>query len=201
MKKLSLQQGFSLVEVLVAITLLLLIVTGPMKIITDANHSTSFASEQITAFYLAQEGLELAQKGRDDLMLKYFQNKINGTGGITNPWTQFKTNFNKCIANTCGLVISDTPAATVLIKDCSNQTSCRMYLDSTPVRPTYVYAVAGNDQTPFTRTIQMTPVMTTDGSKVKEMKVISTVTWRTGSLIAGQKVELVTYLENVYDTN
>ncbi|NCO61881.1 prepilin-type N-terminal cleavage/methylation domain-containing protein, partial [Candidatus Kaiserbacteria bacterium] len=89
MKNFSKQHGFSLVEVLVAITLLLLIVTGPMKIITDANHSTAFASEQVTAFFLAQEGLELAQKGRDDLMLQYFDKQFNNNGNMVNPWAKF----------------------------------------------------------------------------------------------------------------
>ena len=191
MKNFFPQQGFSLVETLVAIALLLLVVTGPMKIITDANHSTSFASEQVTAFFLAQEGLELAQKGRDDLMLQYFK------GNITNPWKTFQDDFNKCIGSgkQCGLTIGDTAAATIGITNCDILTNCRLYLDSTPGRSLYVYNSAGNNQTLFTRTIQMYP----NGNK--EVKVVSTVTWRTGSLIAGQKVELITYLENVYDTN
>jgi len=193
MKNFSKQQGFSLVEVLVAITLLLLIVTGPMKIITDANHSTAFASEQVMAFFLAQEGLELAQKGRDDLMLQYFNGQFNG-GGVNNPWTQFQTNFGLCIGKNCGLTIKNNGTG-VDIKNCVNLANCRLYLDSSPSRSSYVHTNAGgNKLTLFTRTIQMFPAG-------NEIKVVSTVTWRTGSLIAGQKVELITYLENVYDTN
>ncbi|PIW97071.1 hypothetical protein COZ82_01560 [Candidatus Kaiserbacteria bacterium CG_4_8_14_3_um_filter_38_9] len=193
MKNFSKQHGFSLVEVLVAITLLLLIVTGPMKIITDANHSTAFASEQVTAFFLAQEGLELAQKGRDDLMLQYFNGQFN-RGGINNPWEKFQRDFNKCIRKNCGLTIKNNGTG-VDIKNCVNLANCRLYLDSSPSRSSYVHTNAGgNKLTLFTRTIQMFPAG-------NEIKVVSTVTWRTGSLIAGQKVELITYLENVYDTN
>jgi len=192
MKNFSKQHGFSLVEVLVAITLLLLIVTGPMKIITDANHSTAFASEQVTAFFLAQEGLELAQKGRDDLMLQYFNKRFNNIGNMDNPWEKFQRDFNKCIGK-CGLTIKNNGTG-VDIKNCVNLVNCRLYLDSSPVRSSYVHTSVNNTKTLFTRAIQMFPAG-------DEIRVVSTVTWRTGSLIAGQKVELVTYLENVYDTN
>ena len=52
----------------------------------------------------------------------------------------------------------------------------------------------------FTKTaiVMYKPVL--NGSRLREVEVVSTVTWRTGSLIAGQRVELVTYLTNIYDT-
>lgn len=49
-------------ETLVAITILLIVVVGPMKIIISASNSTSFSGEQVVAFFLAQEGAEIAQK-------------------------------------------------------------------------------------------------------------------------------------------
>src|SRR3989344_1273934 len=77
------QSGFSLVETLVAISVLLIVVVGPMTISMRTAKSTSFASEQVQAFFLAQEGLELAHKGRDDLLLQNF------AGTINNSWTRF----------------------------------------------------------------------------------------------------------------
>ncbi|MCA9360544.1 prepilin-type N-terminal cleavage/methylation domain-containing protein [Candidatus Kaiserbacteria bacterium] len=65
-------QGFSLVETLVAITILLIIIIGPMTISSSTARSTSFASEQVVAYFLAQEGAELAQKARDDFLLENF---------------------------------------------------------------------------------------------------------------------------------
>lgn len=66
------QSGFSLVETLVAITILLIVISGPLAISTSTARSTSFSSEQVEAFFLAQEGAELAQKIRDDLLLAAF---------------------------------------------------------------------------------------------------------------------------------
>jgi len=196
------QSGFSLVEVLVAITLLLLVVTGPMTIISKANNSTAFATEQVNAFFLAQEGLELAQKGRDDLLLRYFERQINGTGGLANPLVQFELDYPGCFTATgCGLTInSPAAAATAVVDQPCTSTSCLLYTNTTSgtVRSVYTHTV-GITPTPFTRVVKIEKIMF--GTKVQEYKVTSTVTWRTGSLIAGQKVELVTYLANVYDTN
>ena len=41
-----------------------------MTISMQSAKSSSFASEQVQAFFLAQEGLELAEKARDDLLLR-----------------------------------------------------------------------------------------------------------------------------------
>lgn len=192
--------GFSLVEVLVAISILLIAITGPMKILTNANRSTAFASEQVNAWFLAQEGLELVQKGRDDLLLGYFYRQINaGVGGVANPFAQFRTVYASCfLAARCGVMINST-AGSVNIRACT-ATACRLYTDtSTIIRPVYVHTAAQTiDQTisPFTRTIQMS----VDPSNVNEIIVTSTVTWRTGSFIADQQVQVVTRLFNIYAT-
>lgn len=78
----SKQSGFSLVETLVAITILLVVIIGPMTISSSAAKSTSFASEQVTAFFLAQEGAELIEKARNDLLLEHFLVRILTRGLI-----------------------------------------------------------------------------------------------------------------------
>jgi len=187
------QSGFSLVEVLVAISILLLVIVGPMTMITRSNNATSFASEQSTAWFLAQEGLELAQKQRDDLLLEHF----NNSGSRPNPWSDFTSPsgvLGDCFGGrVCGLTIQSNSNPAVDVVDCSTMTNCKLYLylDSlNSVRPNYVHSSGAT--TPYTRVITM--VETNPG----QVKVTSTVTWRTGSLIAGQEVEAVTYLFNVY---
>ena len=68
----SKQSGFSLIETLVSISILLIVIVGPMSISNNSAKGSSFSNEQVTAFFLAQEGAELAQKGRDDLVIKGF---------------------------------------------------------------------------------------------------------------------------------
>src|SRR3989338_7587789 len=51
--------GFTLVETLVAITILVVGVLGPLNVATRGITDGFYAKNQITAIYLAQEGLDL----------------------------------------------------------------------------------------------------------------------------------------------
>lgn len=189
------RSGFTLVEVLVSITLLLMVIVGPLQILTRTNNSTQFATEQMTAWFLAQEGLELAQQGRDSYLLRYFEDST----AMPNPWQKFASTtsqgdiYKKCFssASGCGLTVDTLGLTTVT--DCTAGTGCKLYLASSG-RNRYQYSSAGGaSTTPFTRVITM---------KVSGNEVVatSTVTWRTGSLIASQKVVTATSLFNIYDT-
>lgn len=198
--KYSQQSGFSLVEVLVSITILLLVIVGPLQIIARSINSTNFATEQVNAWFLAQEGIELAQKGRDDLVLEDFEDKIGGGGG-TSPMTDFLNDYAACFtADGCGLNIGDGTTLTAPVT-CGVISNCRLYLTTSGNndRSSYQHAVSGNTITPYTRVITMERFPAS--GTVREIKVTSRVTWRTGSLIASQRVEAVSYLFNVYDTN
>ena len=190
------QSGFSLIETLVAISILLIVMIGPMTISSSAARSTSFSSEQVTAFFLAQEGAELAQKIRDDLILTH--TLFNGTN--PNPWADFtttNTTYQNCYnaSRGCGLTIGTVQTGTVSIINCgSSQIACALYLDTTTnnLRSRFTHTVGTNKSTLFTRKIYFTRV------NANEVKVISRVTWRSGNLRQEQKVEVETQLFNVY---
>lgn len=193
--------GFSLVETLVAISILLIVIVGPMTIIAGAAQSTNFSSEQVTASFLAQEGLELAQKERDDLVLSAFN--AGATEGSNTAWTALvdpSGTYEYCIdtdgdgAEVCSLEIETDASGTVTVDDCSgtNRLNCQLYLDaSAGVRSVYTHNSAGT-QTPYNRTVRFEPVGT------QEVKITSRVTWRTGEQRQEQSVEVVTYVSNVY---
>jgi type II secretory pathway pseudopilin PulG len=63
-------RGFTLIEALVAITVMLLSIGGPMAIAQSGIQNTVFARDQIVAFYIAQEGIELIRSVRDDNALQ-----------------------------------------------------------------------------------------------------------------------------------
>ena len=67
-----LKSGFTMVEALVAITILLIAVIGPLSLLTTALRDSVYLKNEITANYLAQEGLE---------MVIY----LNDSGEILNP--------------------------------------------------------------------------------------------------------------------
>ncbi len=197
------QYGFSLVEVLVAISILLLVMTGPMRVLTQTTNSTTYANQQTVAFFLAQEGLELVQLGRDNLVLGDFKDQIRGESVEPNPWQRFQTDFAACITDECGIIpMNDADGLATTTCSMSNPTDCRLYLSTTTptTRAKYSYT-PGGQITPYTRTIRIGIIPNTqDPSRPRGIVATSTVTWRTGNLFTDQQVQLVTYYTNVYDT-
>lgn len=190
------ESGFSLVETLVAISILLIVIVGPMTISMRTAKSSSFASEQVQAFFLAQEGLEMAQKSRDDLLLRNFLLPASANYTL-NPWSQFTNtsgNFANCFSSSgCSFQWSTIPGqlSTPPIS-CATVANCLLYRDNNG-RGWFTHTAVGNTPTIFTRRIYFS------GSGAG-IQVRSAVTWRTGSLVAEQRVEVDTYLYNIYDT-
>ena len=60
------KKGFSIVETMVAITVLLIGVVAPMSLAADGVRAARLSQDQIVAFYLAQEGIELVKNKRDN---------------------------------------------------------------------------------------------------------------------------------------
>lgn len=190
------QAGFSLVETLVAISILLIVIVGPMTLSMRAAKSASFASEQVQAYFLAQEGIELAQKSRDDLLLRNFLVPTNANY-INNPWARFTSTaasgaFANCFQTTgCGLYWVESNM-TVGTTSCATAANCLVYR-RTGGDSRFTNVSAGNTATLYTRTIRFT-------NASPGVRVVSEVTWRTGSLVAPQRVQLETYLYNIYGT-
>lgn len=63
------QSGFSIVEAMVAITVLLISIAGPMTIAQKGLSTARISVDQITAFYLAQEAIEGIRHIRDSNIL------------------------------------------------------------------------------------------------------------------------------------
>lgn len=199
MSKHRLEHGFSLVETLVAITILLLVIIGPITISSQSARSTSFASEQVVAFFLAQEGVELVQKARDDLFNEHFVS-------AGDPWGEFTDDagtYEYCyLADGCGLEISSETGADsgklVAPGNCQ-LTGCPLYFNDASdeaVRSRYTHSEGGgsNVDTPYKRSIRLEY----DSSEPHEVKVTSTVTWYSGNLRNEQSATVETYLFNTY---
>ena len=194
------QQGFTLVETLVAITILLIVITGPLTISTSAARSTSFSSEQVVAFFLAQEGAEIMQKARDDVLIRQFIDPADSgyaANYVANPWGEVMNPsgiYEHCFSSDgCRLMLSATGEVIAPIRCGSNQ-NCDLYFDSntnTHVRSKYTHVPAGNVATPFTRVIKLTQTP-------RDVKIESIVTWRTGGQREVQEVKVETYLYDIY---
>lgn len=200
MKYASPQSGFTLVETLVAITILLIVMIGPMTISSQTAKSSTFASEQVTAFFLAQEGAEIVQKARDDLLVRSFAS--DATVAERTPWAAFTNTssgrYRLCYdgAEGCGMEIlihgGSTDISTPI--DCGSavQTDCDLWYAPSNVRSKFTHTAAGNTATPFNRRIYLTLV------NANEVTVRSVVTWQSGNLRNEQRVEVESRLFNLY---
>lgn len=64
------KSGFTLVETLVAIAVLVTSIVGPLSIAAKGLAASLLARDQVTAFYLAQEGVEYVRGVRDENVLR-----------------------------------------------------------------------------------------------------------------------------------
>lgn len=72
-------RGFSLVETLVAVSILSLVIAGTLTAVQKSIQSSLYSKNQIFAFYLAQEGMEFIKNIRDE-------NALRSVAGGTNTW-------------------------------------------------------------------------------------------------------------------
>jgi len=154
-------RGFTLVETLVAITVVVTALVGPLYAVQQALNASRSARDQLVASSLAQEGVEYVRGIRDSNYLYVLRTSsarswlfgVDGTGGSVN-----------CITAAC---VIDPTQNTV------SRTIGPLYLSSTNL-----YNQAGSGTaTKFTRTVQVAPV----SGSVTEVTVTVIVTWTTKS--------------------
>ncbi len=146
-------KGFTLIETLVAVTVLSLAIAGPFQAIQGALKNSFVARDQLVAALLAQEGVEYIQSVRDS-------NYLSG-----NSWL---TGLGACLPGPC---VVDSTQGTV------SGTVEPLRLSSNGLYNQQAADAGTNRVTRFTRTIAITTV----GSGGNEVKVTVTVSWQTGA--------------------
>ena len=151
------KNGYSLVEVLIAVAILMLAIVGPMTITVKSIQSAQYAHQQNTAIFLAQEGISFVSAVRDDAALAYFN------GLITDPWEWVDDSaYGDCFSSDgCNIDFSDT---TNVVGCGSDGESCRLYFDVTRTDAArYHIDGAEGTESPFIRRI----ILTDDGDEVQ----------------------------------
>ncbi len=146
-------KGFTLLETLVAITILTMATLGPMQLASRMVASARVAQNRIVAFYLAQEGIEYSRNTRDN-------NFLNSSNG----WLD---GLDACFgANGC---IIDVPNASIVA--CDTECPDIKYDDSSGYYYNYIKGVP----TMFKRVVKITPNV---GGNPDEANVKSVVSWK-----------------------
>ncbi len=167
--------GFTLIETFVAITILVTAIAGPLTIASKGLQSAILAKDQLTASFLAQEGIEYIREVRDNNCLQI---------GCTDPSTgvpvegKWLTGLESCTDDngniTCQVDASSNSSTP--ITQCSSSGCDPLYYDDTLNGATsgfYSYNTSGT-RTSFVRSIQIIPI------NAHEATITSRVDWKTG---------------------
>lgn len=178
-------RGFTLVEALVAIAIISLSVAGPLVTANRAIIAAQNARQQLTASYLAQEGIEYVRAMRDNEYLIYF--RLGGANISSLAWNEFisgssPASITQCRSATCLFDPSKIMGTgnTLSLNPCSGVACTPLRLE-TIANGQFAYTQQGGGTvTPFTRTIQVVDVIDTVTGFVNpnEVRVVSTVSWR-----------------------
>lgn len=157
----SASSGFTLVETLVAIAVLVVVVMGTMTAVQGGISSHIFSKNQIIAFYLAQEGFEQIRNIRDE-------NRINNVNWLTG--------LAALSSDPCafGQACTVSPVESAIPVRCPSVGSCPKLRQSST---TGFYGYDSNwAETVFRREITLTSI------NANEISITVTVDWSKGAV-------------------
>jgi type II secretory pathway pseudopilin PulG len=175
--------GFTLIETLVAITLLTVAIVAPMSLTAQSLAAAYYARDQITAYHLAQEAIEAMRAIRDGQILQIAQSPSGATIDIFDPAI--------IPISSEGL---DNPFRIDARQLDPTQAITRCSLDPggvcKPLQTNFIlYGYDPSwDDTHFTRTVRVSFV------GPDEVRVVVTITWQTGAF----KIRTFNISENLY---
>lgn len=187
MKRHVTTKGYSLVEVLVAVGILMLSIVGPLTIAAKSMQSAQYSRQQNTAFFLAQEGITAVNTIRNSEGAEYY------IGINSDPWAWVNdASLDSCFETTgCNIDFRDGTLTNNLADCASSPTACTLLFRETTSRA--AYQLVSGDASPYTRIITL-EMVTPD-----EMVVESKVQWGSTLLGGTQEVTLSTSLFNLFE--
>ena len=184
------EKGFTLIEVLVALTLFAFAITGVITTAVKSGININSAKNRLTANYLAQEGIELMRAKRDSYVLSS-DTYIQGWQDFTADITANCTGPCDVDVNSLANLVSTTGAG---FYSCIPQSVCDLKYSSDGF---YIHGTG--TATPFNRELTITPFTNSGGTFPNELETTSTITWKEG--VTTQSLSMNESLFNWYTTN
>lgn len=172
--------GFVMVEMLVAVSLILLVLPGTLAIASKALSISSYQKNQMIATYLAEEGQELVRSVRDKNVLTILR---DGSGSWDAGFSSGKCTVTPCTIDIIGETMTAGSGNLDNLSIAPNATY-RLYTDANGF---YSHTASGNP-TIFYRGIFVTPAV----GHTDQVNIRSVVVWDTPS--GRKKVEFPGFL-------
>lgn len=164
-------RGFTIVETLVAVTILMIAVAGPLVVATRGLSSSLISRNQMIASYLAQESMEMVKNRRDNNIARYGDPETYWLYGF-NYTSGACTSANPCDINGVDMSGSDPDVVT-----CDPTAGCTIYYASS-LGYTHRATVSGAVKTGFTRRFYFQDRDPNNGKSEKTVHVF--VNWYEG---------------------
>ncbi|OGZ04190.1 MAG: hypothetical protein A2648_01225 [Candidatus Lloydbacteria bacterium RIFCSPHIGHO2_01_FULL_41_20] len=172
------QGGFTLIETMVAISILIFSILGPLTIVSRGVFFSNYAKDQITSFYLSQEAIEYLRNRRDANII------TSGT------WNEYKTSIiNSCMVDTnpngcrIDVTVPDSNSSDPSRRDIVSCGSLCPDLNRDIVNGFYGYTVGGNwVPTQFKRLVRVYKVLSNQElpADANELRIEVQVQWTNG---------------------
>ena len=176
------EKGFTLIETLVAIFILVIAVTGPMSAAQNSLKASFLARDQVVAYYLAQDAIEGIKNLRDN-------------DALSTPPRDWRTRVSGCVNaageyKQCNFDSSDTKNSWLACtpEDANNLSCPPMQLNSSDIF--YFDGNLGNDSK-YTRAIYLY-----ETANPNETEVNVVIEWRTSLFLTERRIEVQ---ENVFN--
>jgi type II secretory pathway pseudopilin PulG len=174
MRSSSKQQGFTIVETLVAITVLMIAIAGPLVVASKGLSGAAASKDQMIASYLAEESMEVVKNQRDNNIYTGALSWLNGFGNCSN-------------SAPCDASAIDTPNFLLY------SAGAPVPLNLTDLTANGYYShTSGGMVTPFTRYFYLSkpnaPTIACDYSTMDECTVTVVVNWNEGTVPYGVTV-------------
>jgi Tfp pilus assembly protein PilV len=166
------KRGFTILETLFAIFILIMSITGPMVFAQSGLRASFQSRDQITAFYLAQDAIETIKNIRDNNLLDINKGWLDGLETV-------------CVGSVPCTIDTTDSTPTVAVCTGGDCPPLQTFGDNNPK-----YGYGGGDDSRFTRTTYINKI------SAYEAEIIIEVEWTSAVALGSNRIVVQ---ENIYD--
>ena len=186
----SRKNGYSLIEVLIAITILMMAIIAPMTIAIKSIQSSRYTLEQNTAIFLAQEAISILETLRNNAALENLNDNDDEFWDWTDELDDCETTHGCNFDARDPYALLDRSANIIACTEAGE--NCRLYYNETWSRSAYRINDTSGEPSPFIRRVYV------ESLSDNELNLRVVVEWDAGFLRQQQRITVTSSLFNLY---